>query len=132
MDSALHVQAILASWVVSMQLCTDLEAFMAQNPDCQDMHGTAWAHTCIVRWAAVLVPSEMGFIDVELHIFEVLGLPVHDIAVQVADIVHDDLLWQLREACEQDLKDSPAVANPCTEGWRLRHLLFCRQCSSTS
>ena len=52
----------------------------------------------------MLVPSKMGLVDVELYALEVLRLPIQDVAVQVAGIVHDDLLRQLGEPCQEDLK----------------------------
>ena len=56
---------------------------------------------------------EVSFIDVHVHVLEVLGLPVQHEVMKVAAVVHADGLGRMRESTQQSLKDSPAHPDLC-------------------
>ena len=59
----------------------------------------------------MLVPAEVQLVDVHVQGLKVLRLSIQDVVVQIAPIVHAEVLWQAGEAGVQHLKDSAAVAD---------------------
>ena len=60
----------------------------------------------------MLVAPEMQFIDVQVHVLEVAGLPVLNVVMHVAPVVHAQVLGQAWEAGVQHLEHRPAPAHP--------------------
>ena len=46
----------------------------------------------------MFVPAEVQLVDVHVQGLEVLRLSVQDVVVQIAPIVHAEVLWQAGEA----------------------------------